>query len=342
MTATPLSHGEVPTAPLRLSRLAAPLAEKIRLIVLVSLVAGIAAAAWSMSKPRRYQAALALTTVTSSRSTSLTQSFPASLLSGFSTGLQPTPALIAQLVRSRTSMNEVAGTTVPNRGASVAQLWGDLESDAPDHQVYRVLMRAVSVNLDRESGLLMLSVVHRDSALARFVAATIVETVTRAFRNAARAQAHEVRQSQELRVDSAGRQLRRAEERYAAFTRQNRVVTPYSTVAVENERLSRAVNLAQTVYTQVVSEREAAIGKELEETPSVVIVDPVPRQLVPMSRGTVLQAIFAAGVVFTLLAFIVVMRDLSRRGDTTEEEDRARLRNAMRFRPFARAPRDAA
>jgi capsule polysaccharide export protein KpsE/RkpR len=312
------------------------------LLVVVSLLAGIAAAAYSLSRPRRYEAALALTTVASPRGSGLTQAFPASLLSGFTTGLQPTPALIAQLVRSRTSMNEVARTTVPGRGATVAQLFGNLKPNAPDYEVYRALMKAVSVSIDRESGLLLLSVTHRDSSLARFLAAGIVESVSRAFRTAARSQAHEVRQSQEVRVDSAARQLHRVEEQLAAFTRQNRVVTPYSAVAVENERLNRAVNLAQTVYTQVVSEREAAIGKELEETPAVVVVDPMPRQLVPMSRGTAAKAVLAAGVVFMLLAVTVVVRDLFRRGDSTEEEDRVRLRKAMWSKPFARAPRDAA
>jgi uncharacterized protein involved in exopolysaccharide biosynthesis len=344
MTSPTFSESAEPTAALRLSRLAAPLAERVWLLVLASLIAGLAVGIYSLTRPRRYEAALALTTIASTRGvSSLTQAFPASLLSGLtSTGLQPTPALIVRLVRSRTAVNEVAHSIVPGRGATVAQLIGKLKPDAPDYDVYRAVVRSMSVELDRESGLLLLSVTHRDSALARFVASRIVESASRAFRTAAQAQAHEVRQSQQARVDSAVRQLRRAEELQAAFSRQNRVVTPYSAVAVENARLERAVNLAQTVYTQVVSEREAAIGKELEETPSVVVVDPMPRQLVPVSRGTVTKTLLASAVVFMVLTFALIAADLVRRGDTTEEEDRERLREAMRSIWFARIRRNAA
>jgi hypothetical protein len=62
----------------------------------------------------------------------------------------------------------------------------------------------------------------------------------------------------------------------------------------------------------VVAEREGAKDRELEEVPAVVVVDPLPRQLVPRSRGTVTKTALSFVAAWLLLNFVVVLVDLLR------------------------------
>ena len=122
-----------------------------------------------------------------------------------------------------------------------------------------------------------------------------------------RAQAASQRTAQGERVDSARRQLRRAEERVLAFLSSNRSYTSFSPAAVSRQQLEREVSNAQTVYAQARSDYDAATARELEETPAVVVVDPIPDQLLPDARRLPVKLVLASALgllVATLLLWV--------------------------------------
>ena len=130
-------------------------------------------------------------------------------------------------------------------------------------------------------------------------------------------------------MDSAASQLRHAEEQLVRFLTANRVISRYSAASVEAGRRERDVSLAQSLYSQAVTDREAAIGKELEQTPAVVVLDPVPRQLEPGVRGTVVKSGLAGAAGFVLFALWLLIRDAGRSA-ADEAAYGARLDAALR------------
>jgi hypothetical protein len=285
-----------------------------RILVVAILAAAVVGVATFMS-PRRFDARLAFSTIGSTRLGGLAASLPAALLAATSTnGLQATPALLQRLVRSQVVDVQVARTRVPGRGDStVADLL--LKRDAraiQDPVAAEALRKVVSADVERETGLVIVSTIHRDSALARFITQRVVDEVTTAFQRSVQSQVTETKSSLTQRHDAALARLRIAEEASRSFAFRNRVVTPFSAAAVERDRLSRDLTLAQTLYNQVVAEREGAKDRELEEVPAVVVVDPLPRQLVPSPRGTVSKAALTFAAAWVFLNFLVVLVDLLR------------------------------
>jgi uncharacterized protein involved in exopolysaccharide biosynthesis len=97
------------------------------------------------------------------------------------------------------------------------------------------------------------------------------------------------------------------------------------------------LNLAQTLYNQVVLESESAKDREFEAVPAVVIVDPIPRALEPVARGilwkTVAAAVFSCGVI---IAFVVLV-DLARSKKGTLEDEELEFRAALSATPILRS-----
>jgi hypothetical protein len=146
---------------------------------------------------------------------------------------------------------------------------------------------------------------HTDSAVVRQVASRLVETASETFKRVSRAQAASQRASQGERVDSARRQLRRAEERVLAFLSANRSYTSFSPAAVSQRQLEREVSDARSVYSQARADYDAAAGRELEETPAVVVVDSIPNRLLPDPRRLPLKLVLATA--FGLLVATLVL-----------------------------------
>lgn len=323
--------GPPPASRLTFATVAAPLLERLGLLFTVTVVTALATSAVVLLQPQKYAATLVMTSVSGPRNSTLGQAFPAALLGNLGAGLQATPALITRLTTSRVVLGRVAleplDSTDPTPAAR--RVRPSLPADASEHRLVRAVRRIVGVSLDRETGLVSLTVTHRDSAVARRIADRLVTEVARAFREASQAQARELRVAQEHRVDSAASQLRHAEEQLVRFLTANRVISRYSAASVEAGRRERDVSLAQSLYSQAVTDREAAIGKELEQTPAVVVLDPVPRQLEPGVRGTVVKSGLAGAAGFVLFALWLLIRDAGRSA-ADEAAYGARLDAALR------------
>jgi hypothetical protein len=98
--------------------------------------------------------------------------------------------------------------------------------------------------------------------------------------------------------------------------------------------LERRLSLAQAVFQQAVTERESSVGKALEETPAVVVVDSVPRLVPRVARGTALKAVGVA-LFASLLAMLVLVARASAMGLPNDRAlERERWRRALRSIPL--------
>lgn len=284
---------------------------------------------------QRYEASVTLSTVTSQRSLPLGTGLAAQLLN-FSGGggMQATPVLVARLTRLQSVLLSVAAYKAPGDSATIMdRLTGTRSAQRPNAMILRKMSRVISPSWDRESGLVTIRVVHTDSALARDIVDKTVDEISRVFRQASRAQAKELRDAQQARLDSAERQLRHAEQYLVDFLAANRVIAQHSTLQAQLQSRQRAVDIAQSVYLQVRTEREAAVGKELEETPSVVVLDSLPEHLPRVSGSMTRVAVFAIVMGLFLGAAIVLLRERSRDQLASDPTARRRLVQALTTLP---------
>lgn len=330
MTATPVPAAEE----LKLSVVLATLAERWRFIVFGTAgICAIVAVILLLFVPRKYLASTTLATVSSGMLAP--NGLAASLLQAASQGgFNPTPALVASLFTMPSVLRHVAETPTPDGRTVLQRLTDDPHPQLEENDLLRLMRGLETTRVDRETGLLQVTVAYKDSALARFVTQRLVEEVRQSFVNTAKAQASQLRIAQAVRVDSAARQLHRAEDSLAAFTSANRTLAPFSLAQVTQQRLERAVQIAQQVYLQAENDLQSAIAMELENTPAVVVVDSMPQQLPAVPRRRVMKLILTAVLALLLLSFWVLGDAAIRRQAQQDDPDLARLRRALEGLPW--------
>lgn len=285
-----------------------PLLESWHRIVLVFVVAGITTfVVRQFVVAGRYEARSTLMTVSSQRTISGSGNLAAlAMLSGQGAGSTP-PDLVAQVLVARHVLLKIGLSRVDSSAPVriIDRLRGESRADVDMPEVQRAVARALSVSIDRKTGLLDVMARDRDSALVRLLVTRDVEIGTAAFATMMRAQASAQRAGQEARVRLTASQLREAEARQLNFLRSNRVTSAFSVSALEQQSIQRDIQIAQQAYTEAVSAREAAYARELEETPAVVVVDPVPTVLPKVPKYSLFYslavAVFAAFVYGTVV-----------------------------------------
>lgn len=274
----------------------------LRVIALVALVATTAVVGYLLVRPRTFMATVQLATI-SPRAQAASATLAAALGGLQGTGVQATPTLIVELSRTNEVLYNVGTTVSADLGGR--RLVDRLDNRPPDSPVpdelvaEKVRARTQSA-ADLQTGLIRISITHRDSAVARRAAIRMVEEVNKAYLAASHAQAKAIAAAQGNRVDSAASRLTRAENQLLEFIRGNRAGLPYSESALGRTRLERERDFAQSLYTQAVNDRDAAVGRALEETPALIVIDPVPARLKPESRGVVVKAILTVLAVLAL------------------------------------------
>ena len=272
---------------LKRSRFTSPVA----IVAIAGLGGGLLAAAAAALRPAKFQATVVLSTVFNNRGGGLASQ----LLGANATGsLQATPGLVVRLTQLQSVLLPIAESRTPSGKVLSDILTGKDSRSLSTAKKLKAMREAITSSYDRETGLVTLQVVNRDSTLARLFVERTVEQISRVFVDASRAQGRQMRAAMSERVDSASSQLRHSEERLASFLSANRSLTAYAAAQAERQRIDRDISLAQTIYTQVLTDREQAIAKELEAAPAVVVLDPLPRSLPTVPRAVVAYALFGA------------------------------------------------
>jgi uncharacterized protein involved in exopolysaccharide biosynthesis len=308
-----------------------PLVRGWRAILIAMALAVVVTAAVTLASARKYRANMTLSTVFNPRNASLGGGLSALLGGGSTLGLQATPSLVLLLSKQSGVLDRVAHTPLSGKGTETI---GDRlrvlrRADIPDRDLAEALGKEASGGIDKETGAISIEIVSPDSVFARSLATQLVAEISRTFIRASKAQASQLRQAMQARVDSADKHLRSAEEEYRAFISANRVIQPFTEIAIGRDQRERARSLAQTVYTQAVTDRESAISRELEETPAVVVLDDLPRELPRVSRHIALKALAGAFAAAVLMSVLLLLRTslAESSGDADVEEFSSALRS---------------
>ena len=332
-----------PELPLR--RILGPYRRRWRLVLAICAVAWAVTLAVTLLPARRYTASVVLAAVPNARNSALSGGITALLGSAQLGGVQSTPYFIAKLLLLRSVVTKVASERVadPRGGTVIERVLEQPAAEIKPTRVEPAMRDILAAEVDKQTGLIALRATHTDSAVVRQVATRLVETASETFVRVSRAQASSQRAAQAERVDSARRQLRRAEERALSFMSANRAYTAFSPASIARQQVEREVSNAQTVYSQARSDYETAFARELEETPAVIVVDPIPTRLLPDPLRIPLKVVLATALglfAATLVLFAkreftlpetevgdgdlpgIAERSYRERGETMREPDR--------------------
>jgi uncharacterized protein involved in exopolysaccharide biosynthesis len=312
-----------------------PLIEKRRLIIGGTILLALAVGIVSYVLPRKYKAELLITPVVNSRSSTALGGIAALAGATLNTGYQLTPARLVELVRSRAVLSGVAMSQISSDRPQriVDRLRGETYDRNDAEEVAKWLEKLMATSTNKETGTVQVSVMHRDSALARLIAARVVDSASQIFVRTSKAQAQQLRQAQEARVQNAATELRNAEERLRQFNDQNRAAPVFSAAGLERERLNREIRFAEDVYNQAATDREAAFARELEATPTVVVQDPLPKVLPKVRKHVILKTVITAIVSLIVLSFGVLLTDLTRRRLERADPESTRFQRAVSSLP---------
>ena len=151
-----------------------------------------------------------------------------------------------------------------------------------------------------------------DSGAVRAFLGAVTDETQRLFAEVARSQARQLLRAQERRLDSASADLKRSEDRLLRFDEGNRLLTARSRLSLERARLEREVTDATRVYEQVVTDRQSAIARELEEAPAIAVVEPLPRVMPPKPGRVLFRSVLLGASVALVGLLVVVTRELAR------------------------------
>ena len=263
--------------------------------------------------PRTYEVSVVVSPV-SSRPSLGSAGLAASVLgASMLGGLQSTPTLVARLARLD---GVLLGVAHAPSGTGDARIIDRLQDESPgevsDRDALERMRKVISATSDVQTGLVTLRVSAKDSAMVRLVTSRILSATSDAFVQASRAHASALKHAQDQRLDSASRRLRSAEEAMLSFRSTNRSASDVSTAALREARLRRDLDLAENLYSRAAEEREIAASKELEETPALVVVDGLPTEIQPRSRGLLLRAVLWSGLALVLILLGLQLRLASR------------------------------
>jgi uncharacterized protein involved in exopolysaccharide biosynthesis len=321
--------------------LVTPLIERRRLIIGGAILLALAAGVISFLLPRKYKAELILTPVVNSRSASALGGIAALAGATLNTGYQLTPARLVELIKSRGVLAGVAMSQIspehPER--IVDRLRGERYDRNDAEEVAKWLEKLMGTSVNKETGTVYVSVMHRDSALARLIAQRVVDSASQIFVRTSKAQAQQLRIAQEARVQNAATELKNAEERLRQFNDQNRAAPAFSAAGLERDRLSREIRFAEDVYNQAATDKEAAFARELEATPTVVIQDPLPAVLPKVRKHVILKTGITGIVSLIVLAFAVLLTDLTRRRLERADPESTRFQRAVSSLPHLKRRR---
>lgn len=289
-----------------------------RVLVTAMLLAGIGSAVVSMLLPPRF-------VVTSSFVTDEVDQtqLPAGLASiagqfGFSTGASGVGStqFYADLLRSRSIVRSLLSATVPADGRSVHVIDLLHAGDDDTNRIRRIedaesaMADRISVNFDRTTGRIDLTVWMKRPETAKAVSDTLLALVNKFDRETRRTRAGEKRAFTEHQRKLAADSLRAAEDAMTAFLERNRSYNESAQLQFQHERLAREIALRQDVFLALSRDAEQARLHELDARPVVTTID---APVLPARRAWPKRKLLVAACVLVTVAFLwigFVLREL--------------------------------
>lgn len=167
-------------------------------------------------------------------------------------------------------------------------------------QVMKNLTKKLRTEVDRETKILTLELRMPEGRLAADILNKIAESLDNYVRTQRKSHAVNQRIYIEKRLEQVKDSLRTAEETLANFRVHNRILDISPQLQLEQTRLTRAVEIQQTVYMELMRQIELAKIEEIRDTPILNIKEYSQNPIVPTSLGHRYQ--FAILVLFFLTA----------------------------------------
>jgi len=179
------------------------------------------------------------------------------------------------------------------------------------------LRAAMSVDPDIRTNVVTLMVTARDPYLAAAVANRFVEAVNEFNTRIRQSQAGRRRRFVEQQADSAGRELRVAEDRLKGFYEQNRLWSQSPALQYQLGQLQRQVDIEKEVYLTLRRNLETARIDEVNDLPLISVIDwAVPSRERKPSRMLVILASLVVGMVVSISSAYVAWYWGAARGRT--------------------------
>jgi len=267
-----------------------------RLIAAATLVGALSGLAWQALQPRHYTA-YASFIGQSKRGGSPLAGFAAQFgLAGIGSDGAQSPQFFDDLVTSPGVLRETVNSHysfVKNGRQVVGTLVDIYDLDppgktSPDVRVEhatKYLAKRISTSLAPKTGLISLQVQAPQPDLAVQIATTLVQNVDAVNLRLRQRQAQADRQFAETRVAELGAELHAAEERLSEFMQTNKDYRSSPRLSLEQERLSREVDMRQSVYGSMAASYEQDRIESVRDNPVITVVDSPIRPAKPDSRG---------------------------------------------------------
>lgn len=296
-----------------------------RILIVLPLVLAVAAVLLSMSQPRQYRAAASFVPTSSGEESQL-QNFAQQFgmrLNASTRG--QSPAFYSALVVTRDILQDVVRTEYRvttgegERTADLIHLYGYAETEGggpgrtPLDYTIEELRASMAVFVDYESGLVRLGVSAPYPELAEQIAARIIQLTQEFDLTKRRTQASARRRFSEERLNEASTELRQSQVALERFVASNRLYAASPVLAVEYGKLVHDLGVKQQVHLALVQSYEQARIDEVRDTPVITVVESPEGSAAPVSRGTVLKALFAIAFGLLVALIVALFRETGRR-----------------------------
>lgn len=257
------------------------------------------------------------------------------------------PAFFADLATSREVLLAVAAAHYPTsraRGDTLVTLpklyrYAPTETPKGMEAILKRLRRDIQASADVQTGMVTVTVDTPDPVLAAAVADTLLQAVNRFNLERRQLRSRALRQFLESRLESAGSELRAAEDSLRTFRERNRAIAQSPELLLKDQRLQRAVDLRQQLYVTLATSYEQARIEEFRDTPSITVVDP-PRPPYDKVRPKRRLLVAGAGLLGLILALgIALLRQSVSALDQEQLTAWTTARSALEEFPIVRALR---
>ena len=226
----------------------------------------------------------------------------------------------------------------PQAGDRVATLGGGERRALSEEEAsaIRAVESVLSTAIDRDTGLMSISVTTGDPVLSAGLADSFSRHLTERVRSIRTQKSRDNMRFMEERMEDARADLREAEERLASFMDRNRNITTES-LRTERDRLRRQVNFAEQLYSDVQAQMtQAQIELQRSEPVLTVLEEPVvpSRPSGPRRTLIVLLSLILGGFVGIGAAFVATAVESSS-NDAEEAGKLQEIKNAFVPKRFA-------
>jgi len=168
-----------------------------------------------------------------------------------------------------------------------------------------LLIERININIDKQTGMISISVTLQSPALSADIADSIVNRLINYVTNYQTNKAKEDMEYAVMIFNESKQKYYEAQKSYAQYVDMNKNVISES-FQIEQERLRNEQSLAYEVYSTLAQQVEQARMKVQEETPCVTVIEParVPASKSNTSRLVILLGLGFLGLVTGILIII--------------------------------------